>query len=133
MKLFHSTEEVRRRLSRLERLTREELDEVPVHAEFLPPGALYRYFAELLVLLTGDIISLKAALDENRDVIRESDQASRRDMLSLRAALDENRKAIHSFDQASRNLTRWLIGLTVVLVALIFVIAWFTILLWLTR
>ena len=38
--------------------------------------------------------------------------------------------ATKSFDRSSRKLTRWLIGLTVVLVILTIVIAGFTILLW---
>ena len=58
------------------------------------------------------------------------------DMLQLRVAiqldqtLGETRRAIERFDDSSRKLTRWLIGLTVVLIILTIVIAAFTILLW---
>ena len=58
------------------------------------------------------------------------------DMLQLRVAiqldqtLTETRRAIERFDSSSRTLTRWLIGLTIVLVILTIVIAAFTILLW---
>ena len=44
-------------------------------------------------------------------------------------AVYEQVLAISRFDQTSRRLTRWLIGLTIVLVVLTGVIAWFTILL----
>ena len=49
--------------------------------------------------------------------------------IQLDQALGETRRAIERFDDSSRRLTRWLIGLTVVLVILTGVIAWFTILL----
>jgi len=44
-------------------------------------------------------------------------------------AVYEQVSAISRFDQTSPRLTRWLIGLTIVLVVLTGVIAWFTILL----
>lgn len=50
--------------------------------------------------------------------------------IQLDEALGETRRAVKSFDDSSRKLTRWLIGLTVVLIILTIVIAAFTILLW---
>ena len=44
-------------------------------------------------------------------------------------AVSENTETIRKFDQSSRRLNRWLIALTVALVILTGVIAWFTILL----
>jgi uncharacterized membrane protein len=101
---FHSTQDLSKRLMRTDRLTREEMDEAAGHVQFLLSDALHRYFAELLSVVADDLVS-------------------------LRATMQENLKAIKSFDQASRKLAGWLIGLTVVLVVLTIVIAWFTIVL----
>ena len=67
---------------------------------------------------------LTEAGDQNRRILDL--EMTRR----LLGALNENRSAIQRFDESSRRLTRWLIGLTVVLVILTIVIAAFTILLW---
>ena len=67
---------------------------------------------------------LDGAGDQNRRIL---DLEMTRRLLD---ALNENRSAIQRFDESSRRLTRWLIGLTVVLVILTIVIAGFTILLW---
>lgn len=50
-------------------------------------------------------------------------------VLPVVEAISDTEKALVQFDESSRRLTRWLIGLTVVLVILTGVIAWFTILL----
>ncbi len=102
---FSTTEHVKKRLASMARLTPEEMEGALPHVQFLPSDALHRYFAELLFVLAGDLESLRTALGENRDAIKR-------------------------FDESSRRLTRWLIGLTVVLVILTIVIAWFTVLLW---
>ena len=106
---FTHTGKVKERLEQMEKLTSAELQEIASHVQFLSDGKdsplVHRYFAEIVLRLAGDLISLKTALDQNREAIR-------------------------SFDESSRKHTRWLIGLTVVLVILTIVIAGFTILLW---
>lgn len=104
--LFRNTDNVKQALDKpFAHLTREELNDAATHVQFLKPEHANRYFAELLLRLSGDLISVKTALDQNREAIR-------------------------SFDESSRRLNRRLICLTVVLVALTLVIAGFTILLW---
>ena len=102
---FLSTDKVRQRLEQMERLTREQIQEIASHVQFLrgenEVRLVHRYFAELLVLLGGDLLSVQGALNENRD-------------------------AIQHFDESSRRLNRWLVGLTVALVFLTVVIAIFT-------
>ena len=67
---------------------------------------------------------LTEASDQNRRIL---DLEMTRRLLD---ALNESRSAIQRFDESSRKLTRWLIGLTAVLIILTIVIAAFTILLW---
>ena len=102
---LNSLNEIRHALYDLPRLTRDELDKVRCSLQHLAPYERDRYFSELFFLL-GD------------------------DLLLVQSALNENRSATEHFDQSSRKLTRWLIGLTVVLIVLTLVIAGFTILLW---
>jgi len=121
---FHGTHQVKEKLERSypEKFTREQLRQIAEHVQFLEPKHLNRYFAELFVALGDDLVSLQQALNENRAAITEVDA-------SARASLLEVRSTIEKFDQSSRRLTRWLVGLTGVLVILTIVIAGFTILL----
>lgn len=104
------------------RLTRDELLAIRCSVERLTPGQRDRYFTELAFLLSEDLLSVHTALNQNQAAIKEFDA-------SARASLNEIRGTIEKFDKASRRLTRWLIGLTVVLIILTGAIAWFTILL----
>lgn len=93
--------EIKQALYDLPRLTRNELDRVRCSLNHLDPNQRNRYFSELFLLLGDDLVSVQAALNENRG-------------------------AIEHFDKSSQRLSRWLIGLTIVLVALTVVIAVFT-------
>lgn len=105
------------------RLTRSQLVDIRSHVAGLAPHARDRYFAELLLQLGDDLVSVQTALGQNQGAIKEFDA-------STRASLDDVRSTIKKFDESSSKLTLWLLGLTVVLVVLTFVIAGFTILLW---
>jgi hypothetical protein len=102
---FHSTEDVKERLMRSDRLSREEIEESVGHVQFLLNDALHRYFAELLVLVAGDLVSLRMVMTQNLEAIR-------------------------SFDEASGRLSKRIYWLTWVLVALTLLVAVFTVLLW---
>ena len=78
------------------------------------------------------------AFEDFRDMlvwIKQTYNVKAADILNLRVAiqldqaLGETRQAIRDFDTSSRKLTRWLIGLTIVLVVLTGVITWLTVLL----
>ena len=110
-------------LSKSQRLTREQLVEIRSRIAELGPQARDRYWAELLLLLGDDLVSVHTALEKSQGAIKEFDA-------SARSSMQEVRGTIERFDQASRRLTRWLIGLTIVLVVLTLAITIFTILLW---
>jgi len=116
---FATTDEFKKRLSQPVRLTREELDEGLSHVPFLLNDSLHRYFAELMSALAADLVLLNGAMRGNLDAV-----------LSLKGTMEQNLTAVRSFDEASRKATGWLIGLTVVLVILTIVLAFFTVLLW---
>jgi hypothetical protein len=116
---FNTIDELKKRLSQPSKLTGEELDEGLSHVQFLPNDSLHRYFGELLSALAADIVSLNGTVQGNLNAL-----------MSLRTTMTENLTAIRSFDDSSRKATRWLIGLTVVLVILTIVLTLFTVLLW---
>lgn len=123
---FAIPQDIREALRGRDRLTRNELAQIQWNFQeepkVLTPEDRDRYFSELRLLLGDDLILVQTALNKNQTAIKEFDT-------STRASLQEVRSTIEKFDQSSRRLTRWLIGLTVVLVVLTGVIAWFTILL----
>lgn len=121
---LNSLNEIKQALYDLPRLTRNELDKVRCSLTHLDSNQRNRYFSELLLLLGDDLVSVQAALNNNQEAIKEFDA-------STRASLQEVRATIETFDTASRRLTRWLIGLTVVLVVLTLAITVFTVLVWL--
>jgi hypothetical protein len=94
-------QEIAQALGDLPRLTRNELDKIRCSIQHLTPNERDRYFSELFLLLADDLVSVQGALNENRS-------------------------AIEHFDESSQRLSRWLIGLTIVLVVLTVVIAVFT-------
>jgi hypothetical protein len=67
-----------------ERPTQNELGQIQWHMPELRPYERDRYFSELFLLLGDDLVSLRSALNENRD-------------------------AVEKFDVSSRRLTRWLL------------------------
>jgi len=98
-------QEIEQALADLPRLTRGELETIRVSINHLSTNERHRFFTELILCLTDE-------------------------MTSLGKTMDQNRQAICEFDRTSQKLNKWLIGLTVVLVALTLAIAFFTVLLW---
>lgn len=94
--------EIQQALFDLPRLTRNELERIRCSLQHLTGHERDRYFSELFFLLTDNL-------------------------LSVHGALTENRIAIQHFDKSSQRLSRWLIGLTIVLVLLTIVITGLTI------
>jgi hypothetical protein len=102
---FHSTDDVKRRLGGLERLTPGQWEEIVTHVRFLLPDALPRYFAELLSMLARDLVSVQDALDHNQSAIEKFDA-------SAQLSLNEVRSALQRFDTASGKLSATIYRLT---------------------